>query len=131
MKKIILLLVIVLSLSASEVNWFHSFSKASEAAKESNKPMMLFMNREDCGSCAYMKESVFTDEKVISYLNENFISVALDVNENDAPDKFQVRATPVFHYLKYDGTKIIDTLVGGKTAPFFLKLLKKADEAAK
>ena len=46
-----------------------------------------------------------------------------------APEALKVKMTPVFHFVRADGSLIQPTLVGGKTAPFFLKLLKKADES--
>ncbi len=88
--------------------------------------MLVFMNKPGCGSCAYMKENVFTDPSVVSYLNDNFVSVSLDIHKNDAPKELQVDVTPVFYFLNADGSEAQETLIGGKTAPFFLKLLKKA-----
>lgn len=129
MKKFILITLLTLSTYASEVSWFNSYNKGAEAAKSENKPMLVFMNKPGCGSCAYMKENVFTDKTVIDYLNENYISVSLDIHTNDAPKALQVNVTPVFHFLKSDGSEAAETLVGGKTAPFFLKLLKKANPA--
>ena len=126
MLKLILLALMSLSLYAADVAWFTSYAKAAETAKTENKPMLVFMNKPGCGSCAYMKENVFTDTAVIAYLNTDYIAVSLDINKNDAPKALQVTVTPVFHFLKSDGSKAAETLVGGKTAPFFLKLLKKA-----
>jgi len=128
MKKLILILVLTLGAYASEVSWFHSYPEAIKAAKSEHKPLLLFMNKPGCGSCAYMKENVFTDEKIIDYLTKNYIAVSLDIHKNDAPKEFQVQVTPVFHYINGDGKKIRETLVGGKTAPFFLKLLKQAEK---
>ena len=93
--------------------------------------MLVFMNKPGCGSCEYMKENVFTDESVVAYLNENYVSVSLDIYTNDAPKELQVTVTPVFHFLNSDTSQAIETLVGGKTAPFFVKLLKKANTPAK
>ena len=130
MKKLLLLTLMTLGLYASEVSWPTSYVTASQTAKAENKPMLVFMNKPGCGSCAYMKENVFTDAAIIAYLNNNFISISLDVHENDAPKALQVTVTPVFHFLNADGSKSQETLIGGKTAPFFLKLLKKANTPA-
>ncbi len=119
-----------LGLYASEVAWFSSYESAAQTAKLQNKPMLVFMNKPGCGSCAFMKENVFTDATVIAYLNDNFISVSLDIHENDAPNALQVNVTPVFHFLNADGSKSQEPLIGGKTAPFFLKLLKKVTTSA-
>ncbi len=123
--------MLTISLYATDVNWFHSYKEAAAEAKRTDKPMLVFMNKPGCGSCQYMKENVFTDEAVVSYLNTHFISVSADIHTNDAPKELQVDVTPVFHFLKSDGTKSTDTLIGGKTAPFFLKILHKADDLSK
>lgn len=130
MKKLLLIALMTLALHASEVSWSSSYATASKTAKAENKPMLVFMNKPGCGSCAYMKENVFTDAAVVAYLNDNFISISLDVHKNDAPKELQVNVTPVFHFLNADGSKSQETLIGGKTAPFFLKLLKKANTPA-
>lgn len=119
-----------ISLLASEVSWFHSYSQAAQVAKQNQKPMLVFMNKPGCGSCQYMKENVFTNQSIIEYLNAHYVSISLDINTNDAPQKLQVKVTPVFHFLTSSGEKSIETLIGGKTAPYFLKLLKKGNTGA-
>jgi thioredoxin-related protein len=131
MLKLILLSLLTLSLYASDVAWFDSYEKAAKTAMSDNKPMLVFMSQPGCGSCAYMKENVFTDESIIAYLNEHYVSVSLNIHENDAPKELQVSVTPVFYFLNSDGSQALETLIGGKTAPFFIKLLKKANTPAK
>jgi thioredoxin-related protein len=130
MKKFLLLSLMSLSLFASDITWYTSYVQAAQSAKTQNKPMLVFMNRPGCGSCAYMKENVFTDKDIVKYLDENYIAVSLDIHTNDAPKALQVSVTPVFYFLHSDGTQAIDTLFGGKTAPFFIKLLKQANTPA-
>jgi thioredoxin-related protein len=130
LKKLLLIALIALGLQASDVAWSSSYVTASQTAQTQNKPMLVFMNKPGCGSCAYMKDNVFTDTAVVEYLNNNFVSISLDIHENDAPKELQVNVTPVFHFLNADGSKSQETLIGGKTAPFFLKLLKKANTPA-
>lgn len=132
MKKILLLTgLLTLSLFANDVKWLNSYKEAAVAAKAQNKPMLLFINRADCGACQMMKEVVFTDETIYPYINENFVPVSLNINKNDAPQDLQSEMTPTFHFVKYDGTKIRETLVGGKTGKFYLNILKEAVAAYK
>jgi len=126
MKKIIILLLLTLGLNASEINWLESYTKASEIAKAENKPMLVFINKPDCGACEMMKEIVFTDKIIYPYINEHFIPVSLNITKNDAPKALQSEMTPTFHFVKYDGTKVRETLVGGKTGKFYLNILKEA-----
>lgn len=130
MKRFLLLVLMSVWLYAADVSWYTSYVKAAEAAKSEGKPMLVFMNKPGCGSCEYMKENVFTDAAVVDFLQKNYIAVSLDIHGNDAPAELQMNVTPVFHFLQSDGNKAQETLVGGKTAPFFLKLLKKASTTA-
>ena len=131
MKKIFILLLLTLGLNASEINWIESYKKAAEIAKAEDKPMLIFYNRPDCGSCKAMKEITFKDVIVYPYINEHFIPVSLNINNNDAPKSLQAEVTPTFHFVKYDGTKIRETLRGGKTGKYYLNILKEAVAAYK
>ena len=115
-----------LGLQASEITWLKSYKKAAVVAKAENKPMLIFINRPDCGACNMMKKMVFKDKLIYPYVNEHFIPVSLNINKNDAPESLQSEMTPTFHFVKYDGTKIRETLVGGKTGKFYLNILKEA-----
>lgn len=131
MKKIMIVILITLGLNATEINWLESYTKASEIAKAENKPMLIFINRPDCGACNVMKEITFTDKSIYPYINEHFVPVSLNIDKNDAPKSLQAEMTPTFHFVKYDGTKIRETLVGGKTGKFYLNILKEAVSAYK
>jgi len=130
-KKIIVFLLLTLGLTASEINWHESYVKASEIAKAEDKPMLIFINRPDCGACQAMKDITFKDETIYPYINEHFVPVSLDIDKNDAPETLQSEVTPTFHFVKYDGTKIRETLFGGKTGKFYLNILKEAVAAYK
>lgn len=129
MKHVWMAVLMAATLFGGEVMWETSYAAGSAKAKTEGKPMLLFMNKPGCGACAYMKENVFSDPQVVEYLNTRYVPVSLDVTRNDAPEALKVKMTPVFHFVRADGSLIQPTLVGGKTAPFFLKLLKKADES--
>ncbi|TNF43134.1 MAG: DUF255 domain-containing protein, partial [Epsilonproteobacteria bacterium] len=127
----IILALMTLGLNASEISWMESYIKASEIAKAEDKPMLIFISRPDCGSCKAMKEITFKDKIVYPYINEHFIPVLLNINNNDAPKSLQAEVTPTFHFVKYDGTKLRETLRGGKTGKFYLNILKEAVAAYK
>ncbi|WP_373069583.1 thioredoxin family protein [Sulfurimonas sp.] len=125
MKSIILIILMTLTVSASEnIKWIKTYTEAVKLSKKQKKPMLLFMNREDCGACEFMKENVFIDEMIYSYINENYIPVYVNIHKNDAPKKMQVKMTPVFHFVRDDNSLIQESLIGGKTGLFFLKILK-------
>ena len=125
MKYILSLFLLSTFALSSEINWITTYEEAQKIASKLNKPMLLFMNRKGCGSCQYMKENVFTDEGIIDFIDKKYVAVSLVIKKNDAPKLYKTNKTPVFHFVNADGKKIYPTLFGGKTAPFFLKLLKK------
>lgn len=126
--KLLLLVMLVASLFAEDIKWTKSYQEALLSSKKQSKPILLFMNKEECGACQFMKENVFTDEMIHSFINENYIPVYMNIYKNDAPKIFQVKMTPVFHFVRADESKIQKSLIGGKTGLFFLKILKKAVE---
>ena len=80
-----MLVLMTLGLNASEINWIESYIKASGIAKAENKPMLIFINRPDCGACKVMKEITFQDKTIYPYINSNFIPVLLNIDKNDLP----------------------------------------------
>lgn len=129
MRAILGLIFMIISVFGGDIVWQTSYKEAVEKAKNESNPMVLFMNQPGCGACEYMKKNVLSDPQIVEYLNAHYVAVSLDIHKNDAPEQFQVKVTPVFHFVRGDGSIIQPTLIGGKTAPFFIKLLIKADEA--
>jgi len=129
MKKLFLVLLFLgTTLFAGEINWLHSYQEGVQVAKEQNKPLLLFFYRPGCPACEYMEENVFTDKTIYSYINANFVPVTLNITKNDAPEALKAFGTPTFQFVNYEGTKVRETLVGGKTGTFYLNILKEAVE---
>ena len=127
MKKFVLVLLFLSSaLFAGEINWLHSYQQGTQVAKEQNRPLLLFFYRPGCPACEYMEENVFTDKSIYSYINTNFVPVSLDISKNDAPKSLKAFGTPTFQFVNDEGTKVRETLVGGKTGSFYLNILKEA-----
>ncbi len=127
MKKIILWLL-ALTLYASDIEWFYDYDETVETAQKEKKKILVFMTQPGCGSCEYMKLNVFTDPAVSDYLNARFVALDLSIYDEDVPEHLKVRITPVFHFLDQNGNPLRKKLIGGKTPPFFLELLKEVAE---
>ena len=126
MKKFLLLLATVFTLHAGDIEWFFDYNEAMKSAQKEHKNILVFMSQPGCGTCEYMKENVFVDKDVETYINRNFVALNLNVYDEDVPHDLKVRVTPVFHFLDAEGKPVHAKLIGGKTAPFFLKLLQEA-----
>jgi len=70
-----------------------------------------------------MKQDVFTQKNIASYLSKNFIPVVLDIDSDNLPKGFDYYAVPTFYVVGEDG-KIINRIVGGANAKQFLEYLK-------
>ncbi len=127
MKKIAIMMLLTLSLNASQINWIYTYKEASAKALKENKPMVVYMHRPGCESCDFLEEKVFKDEALDAYLNEHYIPTLLNVSKSDAPKHLIVTASPVFHFVNGKGEKIEETQYGGKNAKLFLKILQDVE----
>lgn len=76
-----------------ESNW----KKALEEAQKQHKLIFLDAYASWCGPCKLLKRNTFPDKNAGSFFNENFISVAIDMEKGDGPalsEKFKVDAYP-------------------------------------
>ncbi len=130
MKKICLILLSVIALSASEITWEYSYADGQARAQKENKPMMLFMNKTGCESCEFMHK-VLAEEVVKMYVDKYYVPVLLTPASKNFPQKFIPEATPTFHFITYDGEELQESLCGGKQASGFIRVLKKGVRAFK
>lgn len=126
MKRLLLFLFTALTLHASGIDWYYDYGEALDAAKKEDKHILVFITQPGCGTCNYMKENVFVDTNVETYINAHYIPLDMTVYDKALPEHLKVRVTPVFHFLDAEGKPLRQKMIGGKTAPSFLKLLKEA-----
>ncbi len=121
MKKLLLLILPLYTLFATDVFWYDSYKEAQEEAKETHKAMLVFMTQAGCKSCEIMEDDVLPQEKISSYLDKHYVCMLLDIHDNDAPKDLQVPFTPVFHFLNAQGEMIKESLLGRQKEEVFLK----------
>jgi len=126
MKKIVILLLLLVSSVFAQVEWGDMFD-AYDDARESNKVVMVMLSREGCPGCEYMKSVVFEDKVVSKLLKEGFISVELDVQQDFVPENLEYFATPTFYFLDAD-EKILKRVNGGEKVKKFIKTLEAVRE---
>jgi hypothetical protein len=95
-------------LYAYDIKWQDDLEDAKELAVHFKKPIFLFLESRKCYYCSIMKEKTFTDEKVIEYIDKNFIPVILDNGtgaESDvegtgyAPERLTTSMTPAIYFM--------------------------------
>ncbi|AWW32959.1 protein-disulfide isomerase [Echinicola strongylocentroti] len=87
MKKSIMLMALLLigswsyAQEKSAIKWY-SFEEATALSEENPKMLIVDVYTDWCGWCKKMDKETFTDDRVISYLNENFYAVKLDAENS-------------------------------------------------
>ena len=109
--------------NASNIDW-KSYAKGLELAKSQNKPVFLYFHANWCTYCVRLKKTTFKDKTILTYLKDNFISIAVDTDKNQGLAKqWRVKGLPTLWFLKPDNSKI-SNIPGYVDAKQFLQILK-------
>ena len=101
------------------ITW-HAYGAALKKAAEEDKHIFIDFTAKWCGYCRKMDREVFTDQRVIDMLNDDFVSVKVDgdskneldidgykiTERNLAVQEYGVRGYPTFWFLKSDGARL-------------------------
>ncbi len=130
MKKTALIVTLLSTLLYSnELKTIDTYKKALPIAQDENKTVLFMTSIEGCPVCDYMKDIVFEREKVINYLNQNYVVVIRDAEKQTYPNRFYTRDMPTFYFVDPKSEKEIRApKAGGSTPEKFLSVLQKARE---
>lgn len=104
------------------------FRAAMIQAAEKNKLVFIDAYTTWCGPCKLMDKSVFTDEKVLGFMNENFVNLKLDMEHGDGQivaQRYKVAAFPSFLFVNSEG-ELVHKGLGYQDADKFLGLASVA-----
>ncbi len=86
------------------VHWL-TYEQGLEKQQELKKPLLLFFHLSYCYRCKDMERRVYKDSKVISFINQNFIPVIVDLDkEKQTAKRFEVTYTPTHIFITPDGS---------------------------
>lgn len=117
-----------------------SWSQIKAQAKKENKFIFMDCFATWCGPCKYMTNTIFPQEEVGKFMNDKFISVAvqLDTTDNDnayvqswfkdgkeIAKEYGVNVFPTYLIFSPDG-EAVHRFVGASPAPEFIERVKKA-----
>ena len=115
------------SLYAENINWY-SYDKGIAIAKNENKRIFLHFYADWCYYCKKMDNETFKDNKVIEYLNKNFVSIRLNADkEKKITKKYGYRGLPFNWFLASNGEPF-GNFPGYFPPEKFIKFLIKAKE---
>ncbi|MBT8369830.1 MAG: DUF255 domain-containing protein [Deltaproteobacteria bacterium] len=85
---------------SKEIDW-QSYADGMARSKFEKKKVFLHFYAEWCAACKVMEEKTFKDPGVIASLNENFISIKVDVDrEKQTSEMFKVKLLPDTWFLE-------------------------------
>ena len=70
------------------VNWYPWGKEAFEKATKEDKPIFLSIGYSACHWCHVMEKESFEDEDVAEILNENFVAIKVDREEDEISTVF-------------------------------------------
>jgi thioredoxin-related protein len=118
----VIMLASTIAVSAKEpakagagLKWTNDLAIAWQAAREQQRPLLLFVTMEGCVHCQKMKQTTLRDEDVQSDLRTRFIPVAL--NAKDEPELVKVlrlRLFPAMVVIQPDGD-VLESINGYQT----------------
>ena len=74
------------------IHWYAWGEEALDAAKAQNKPIFLSIGYSTCHWCHVLEKESFENQEVADLLNEGYISIKVDREENPDVDQFYMQA---------------------------------------
>ena len=95
------------SVSSQNLVEWKSYAMGMDLAKDKNKLVFLHFYAKWCSYCTKMEKESFQDDSIADYLNDNFISIRVDVDEEKSiADTYNVFALPTTYFFTSSGEKL-------------------------
>lgn len=113
---------------SDDVIWIPILEAAEVQAGHDNKPLFIYFYGSNwCGDhCEYMDNVIFKDQRVIDHLNENFVSVKVDITvdmqtQQSYVNKYKLQAIPAYYFQRPNGERITQAYGRIVTAEEFIR----------
>lgn len=136
MKKFLLICLFVISSFAidwaGKVTWAMNYYSAKRLSAQTHKPILVDIALSHCPPCKWISQNLYTDDKIASFINKNFIPVLIIVDKEALPEELSnyfTGSTPTIMILNSKGM-LITQFVGLNPAikqnkDLFINYLKK------
>lgn len=108
-----------------------SFSSAKQKAAREGKVLLVDFTATWCMPCRWMDETTFSDQQVLSYLRENYVSIKVDIDDFDGfalKQQYNVSTLPTLLFFASDGRQV-DRIEEGVGASEMLERLRQNNHA--
>lgn len=119
-----------LETKSNQIQWIKNEAAALTLSKKQKKPLFIDFRADWCLPCLQMEQSTYLDQDLIKLLNQDFISLQIDLTESSTESKkmmlkYGVSALPKIIFLSPEGEQLTaHTLHGYVKTPEFIKTLQ-------
>lgn len=99
MKILFGILMMVVSLLATDLNVLHNYEEAVQKAKEENKDIYLLIVSDTCKWCRKFENTTLQDDPTINELNKSYVMVALSRDRDTLPKNLYAKRVPKHYFL--------------------------------
>ncbi len=140
MKKIFLLLVIMATLNATQIDDFakdNGYERSYEIAKakaiKSNKPIMLLVVADYCPWCKKFERKVLEDEQIKADLAKEFVPIIIDKVKDSGtyPETFNAKLIPTLYFIDPKNDKKLYEIIAYHSKKEFKDELEKLHKELK
>lgn len=127
MKTAILMIFTALFLNA--MDWHDSYAEALNVSKATNKPMLVFLERENppCRWCKKMKKTTFMDANISALVQKHFVALKVDKYATNYPTHMiESQMVPAVFFIKPDETFLMKPVLGYWNAENFMVDMRRA-----
>ncbi len=112
--------------AAEELKWYTDWNAAREAARKSDKPIMIDFYTDWCGWCKKLDRDTYSDKRVQALLKQGFVPLKLNAEKNgrQLAQKYGVRGYPTILFVNADG-KVLHRIGGYKPPEPFVRDLEQ------
>ena len=130
-KTVLLFLLLQSLIFAMEIKDDPAFQKLYREKADSQKITLMIYTATVCPQCAYMKERVFTEPKVATYLKKHFLILKKDIQKDELPDGFEYFGVPTIFFVDKNGSQRSRFVGSARAKPFLEELQKVYKQRAK
>ena len=108
------------------ITWDDSTSRADLAARESGRPLLIYVSSPNCGFCRKMERETWSDSAVVELVTGTFVPLKIDgERESSWIDRFGIQGFPAVIVLSSSGATVLR--IEGYQTPS--RILRKLNEA--
>ncbi|RLA78021.1 MAG: hypothetical protein DRG78_16075 [Epsilonproteobacteria bacterium] len=115
--KYLLVLFLVINSYGVDLKASYSYKEAISQAKKTNKKVLLYLKAGYCRWCVKMEKEVLFNSKVTKFINDNYIFLQLDKDNDTYPKQFNTSIIPTTYLINPTTEEKIHAMYGYVKAP--------------